>query len=622
MQHRTRAEIVIYFFAFGLNLNQFRVSVDALCPVCAQAAVSNASWSIMVSFFVRGALCPLLFVSCAWAGSYSGPTDLSHAIDPAIAADDVRIVQWANHIDGSRTQFAPVGSAAIDQTGGFNSLGELTSTDIAAGIEPGFLTVTFPGGIADDIGPDFAVFENGFVFGGADNLFAELAYVEVSSNGTDFARFPSVSSNTMPASGSGAFSSFDMTNVYNLAGKHAAGFGTPFDLGELTGDAAVMGGLIDLSDIQFVRLVDVPGSGDFFDSQGNPILDAWPTASSGGFDFRLGEGLGVGVLSVATVPEPGGVLLALASLLFVQARRRKRATFPSGLSSVASVNSVGILFAVCLALAGAPQRSNAQTVVDFEELTLFTAASDAGGGSYFNGNDGSGTTNSDGWSSMGLQFSNSYNGDSLPAFDFWGGWAYSNVSNTATAGFRNQYASFAGGGADEHGNVVAGENYAVAYLSGSYFDVPPGLRVSSIDVTNTTFAALSMLNGDTFARQFGGPTGDDPDLFEVAFAGYDSPGGTGNLVGSVSIPLADYRPMDNSLDFVADQWLTVDLSAIADSRSILLQFASTDTGGLGINTPTYVAVDNIRLVPEPGGLSMLGLAMTLSFGLRVRKRQN
>lgn len=259
---------------------------------------------------------------------YSGPTDTGHSIDPAIAASDSRFYEWADTIDPARTQFAPRGSSDINQSGGFSSLGDLDATQIADGVSPGFLTVTFPNGIRNGAGHDFAVFENGFQFGinadGVSSLFAEFAYVDVSTNGTDFARFASISTNTAPTTGSGAFAGYDVTQVYNLAGKHASGFGTPFDLDELSSDVLVANGLLDLNDIQFVRLFDIPGDGSFLDSQGNPILDNWLTSGSGGFDFRLGPGLGVGVMNVTAVPEPSSfVLMGLLGIGTAMCCRRR-----------------------------------------------------------------------------------------------------------------------------------------------------------------------------------------------------------------------------------------------------------------------------------------------------------
>ena len=269
-----------------------------------------------------------------------------------------------------------------------------------------------------------------------------------------------------------------------------------------------------------------------------------------------------------------------------------------------------LLLSLCLLLM-ITLNAPARTIVDFEELTTFSGENPAGGGSFYNGNDGSGTSNSDGWTSHEVHFNNNYNGESLPAFDFWEGWAYSNVVNATTPGFTNQYASIAGGGSDGNGQAVAGEKYAVAFGTGSYFDLPENSFLASIDVTNTAYAALSMTDGDNFTKKFGGPTGDEPDLFQVTFIGYDAEGATGNLLGEVIVDLADYRFEDNTRDYVLDDWLTVDLSRIATARSVGLSFASTDTGDFGINTPAYVAVDNVQftIVPEPSGFVLLWLAL-------------
>jgi len=173
------------------------------------------------------------------------------------------------------------------------SLGDLDTAAIASGLDPGSLTVSLAEPIQNFSGADFAVFENGFISayntGGAGigGIFAELAYVEVSSDGVNFARFDSVS---MTESAVGGYGSIDPTEVYNLAGKHANAYGeswgTPFDLDELAGHSLVQAGLLDLDAITHIRLVDIPGSGDFFDSLGYPIYDAWVTWGSGGADIE------------------------------------------------------------------------------------------------------------------------------------------------------------------------------------------------------------------------------------------------------------------------------------------------------------------------------------------------
>ena len=181
------------------------------------------------------------------------------------------------------------------------SIGDLDQNQISTGVQPGQITLTFSSGIRNGSGQDFAVFENGF--NNLGGVFGELAYVEVSSDGNNFARFKSDSLTGEPVSKEGVF---DPTSVYNLAGKHVnnafttdageflgGSWGTPFDLGTLVGDPLVTSGQVNLNAIRFVRIVDIPGNGSFKDATNKPIYDSWqttPPVTSGGFDL---EAIGV-----------------------------------------------------------------------------------------------------------------------------------------------------------------------------------------------------------------------------------------------------------------------------------------------------------------------------------------
>ncbi len=171
------------------------------------------------------------------------------------------------------------------------SLGDLGSASITNGVSPGRITVDFVTPVRNLSGADFVIFENGFVSAGgagiAGQLTAELAYVEVSSNGSDYLRFPSRS---LTLAAVGGLGTIDPSNAFNLAGKHGNGYGkswgTPFDLSQLASDPLVIGGQVNLEAIRYVRIVDIPGNGAFSDSQNSPIFDAWLTSDSGGFDLE------------------------------------------------------------------------------------------------------------------------------------------------------------------------------------------------------------------------------------------------------------------------------------------------------------------------------------------------
>lgn len=133
--------------------------------------------------------------------------------------------------------------------------------------------------IRDLPGPDFAVFENSF-----GDAFLELAFVEVSSDGSRFIRFPAVSL-VQTEFQVNTFDTTDATQINNFAGKYRLGYGTPFDLSDLKDSTG-----IDLSDIRWVRIIDVGGCIQplfaSLDSRGHKVNDPWPTPfDTGGFDL-------------------------------------------------------------------------------------------------------------------------------------------------------------------------------------------------------------------------------------------------------------------------------------------------------------------------------------------------
>lgn len=140
----------------------------------------------------------------------------------------------------------------------------------------GRATVTFASPICNRPGPDFAVFENGFANAqNTDMWFLELGFVEVSSDGENFFRFPAISM-VQTETQVGGMGCIDPAQIHNLASKYGAMYGTPFDLDEVPDDP-----LLDKNNITHVRIIDVIGNIDpeycTYDSQGHPVNDPWPT---------------------------------------------------------------------------------------------------------------------------------------------------------------------------------------------------------------------------------------------------------------------------------------------------------------------------------------------------------
>jgi hypothetical protein len=250
---------------------------------------------------------------------------------------------------------------------------------------------------------------------------------------------------------------------------------------------------------------------------------------------------------------------------------------------------VGLLWLAPLACLGAEAR-----VAGFEDVALgsppLVGYTGPGGGGFYNGADGAG-----GFTSGGVTFPNAYNAEWMS----WSGWAYSTTTDVETPGWDNQYSAFAGAAA-------AGQAYAVTYAP-SRLVLPTGWRAPvSVAVTNTTYAGISMRDGDVFARKFGDDPAtaevvetDYPDTFVLTIRGY---GADGAELGAVEVYLADFR--DAEAAFILDEWREVDLRPLGGEGGervyeIGFELESTDVGAFGMNTPSYLAVDQLVLEASP-----------------------
>ena len=189
---------------------------------------------------------------------------------------------------------------------GVNAVGKAGTNGTVSLGDAGTAVLTFERPITNGPGADFAVFENGF--NTSKNLdFLELAFVEVSSDGINFFRFP-VEYNGDTVNQHGPFQPTDTRNYNNLAGKYIAGYGTPFDLQELANTSG-----LDINQITHVRVIDVVGTVNAQyatrDSKGRKINDPYPTDfAPGGFDLDA-----VGVIHQT---EPLGNVLSESLNLF------------------------------------------------------------------------------------------------------------------------------------------------------------------------------------------------------------------------------------------------------------------------------------------------------------------
>ena len=270
--------------------------------------------------------------------------------------------------------------------------------------------------------------------------------------------------------------------------------------------------------------------------------------------------------------------------------------------------------ALALVFATLAAQAAAAATIDFEDVVTLNeqAYGGPGGGRYWSGlqppSDGS--INSS-YTSGGARFLNT-NSECCGRALFWNGFAYSNTTDTTTPGNGNEVSAYAGAGANNSAN------FAVAYAGGVNaprieFDVPTLLQ--SAMLTNTTYTALSMRDGDFFSKKFGGANGTDPDFLLLSITGRDVANAN---TGSVGLYLADFRSNDPSQDYILDVWSLVNLSSLGQVSALEFSFASSDVGQFGINTPVYLALDNIQAVPVPAAAYLFGPALA---ALLLRRRK-
>ncbi|MFP4354459.1 MAG: DUF4465 domain-containing protein [Phycisphaerae bacterium] len=253
--------------------------------------------------------------------------------------------------------------------------------------------------------------------------------------------------------------------------------------------------------------------------------------------------------------------------------------------------------------------------VDFEDVDLNVDG-------YYNGSDSSGQ-----FTSRSATLLNSYNS----LYGSWNGFAASNVQDVVDGSYLNQYASYADLDGSPAGGGYGGQGqYAVGYVS-AYLDAGQSFALPTIElpvqttvlgtyVTNTTYSALTMLNGGFGATPFGGPDGTDPDWLLLTVTGYDI---HGNVSAQVTFDLADFSNPDGT-DLLVDEWTWLNLQPLGQVKSLTFDVTGSDVGEFGLNTPSYFAIDNLIYdgsdVPEPSVAALLAIGTGAVLRRRRRNR--
>lgn len=190
--------------------------------------------------------------------------------------------------------------------------------------------------------------------------------------------------------------------------------------------------------------------------------------------------------------------------------------------------------------------------------------------------------------------------DTSGGYSFWeSGFSYSNMTDSTTSGFGNQYAAKAGSGSN------GSPQYAVAYGQENYINLTTSSFSSSFIgfyITNSTYAYNSMRDGDAFAKKFGGASGNDPDWFKLEILGYWVNNGNATLSSTKEFYLADFRDTNNANDYIIKDWTWVNMQYF-QADSVVFRLSSSDTGQFGMNTPAYFCMDDLTWESYPDAIN-------------------
>lgn len=223
----------------------------------------------------------------------------------------------------------------------------------------------------------------------------------------------------------------------------------------------------------------------------------------------------------------------------------------------------------------APNPNVSRSVATFEDVAL-------GEQGFWNGSDLSGEEDSGNYygsfTSSVFSFDNIY----TAAWGSYMGFACSSLTDTVTSGFTNQYSPKAGEGAN------GSAQFALAYDDGATFNCTykegyTNNTLKSVMVTNGTYTYNEIRDGSAYSKKF-----ESGDWFKVTFTGYKGETET----GSVDYYLADFR---DGKTYINKEWVEVDLTPLSDATTVMITFDSTDKGQFGVNTPTYVFIDNLTI---------------------------
>jgi hypothetical protein len=178
----------------------------------------------------------------------------------------------------------------------------------------------------------------------------------------------------------------------------------------------------------------------------------------------------------------------------------------------------------------------------------------------------------------------------------WGSWsgiAISQYNDMSTEGYTNQLSVYYEDAATGFGGYKGSKTFAVNYNGRlSFDDNTTECTFYHFLVTNSAYAALSMKNGESFAKKF---SYEDGDWLKLTITAEDK---EGNATGTaIDFYLADFRTATSP--GIITEWTKVDLTPLGSKvHTIKFNLESSDVGQWGMNTPAYFCFDNLAFLKQ------------------------
>lgn len=176
--------------------------------------------------------------------------------------------------------------------------------------------------------------------------------------------------------------------------------------------------------------------------------------------------------------------------------------------------------------------------------------------------------------------------------NYWSGFALSSQYRTSQSdSVIYQFSAYSSNGGDEGSKVFLVYYEDIVFGNSNFITFNDGLShtVGTIGIANNAYSWWIMKIGDSspIANPFKLPV----DWYMARFSGYNE---VGALVGMVDIYLTDLRLGNSS--YMISNWVNADLSSLGKISKLGINFYSSDVSENGINTPTYICIDNIRII--------------------------